>query len=123
MVTRKRLRSILTTLGLYVMAALLIGYFGVNAYSGNHGLKAKEDLDQQIATLSTDLDRLKLERAQWERRVALLRADRLDPDMLDEQARALLDYVAPNELTLMFAWGPSGSRRPQALKLTPLSPK
>ena len=60
MVTRKRLRSILTTLGLYVMAALLIGYFGVNAYSGNHGLKAKEDLDQQIAALSTDLDRLKL---------------------------------------------------------------
>ena len=49
MVTRKRLRSILTTLGLYVMAALLIGYFGVNAYSGNHGLKAKEDLDRQIA--------------------------------------------------------------------------
>jgi cell division protein FtsB len=106
MVTRKRLRSILTTLGLYVMAALLIGYFGVNAYSGNHGLKAKEDLDQQIATLSADLDRLKLERAQWERRVALLRADRLDPDMLDEQARSLLDYVAPNELILMSAWGP-----------------
>ena len=40
MVTRKRLRSILTALGLYVMAALLIGYFGVNAFSGNHGLKA-----------------------------------------------------------------------------------
>src|ERR1700724_67023 len=95
MVTRKRLRSILTTLGFYVMAALLIGYFGVNAYSGNHGLKAKEDLDQQIATLSADLDRLKPERAQWERRVALLRADKLDPDMLDEQARSLLDYVAP----------------------------
>jgi cell division protein FtsB len=105
MVTRKRLRSILTTLGLYVMAALLIGYFGVNAYSGNHGLKAKEDLDQQIATLSADLDHLKRERAQWERRVALLRAGKLDPDMLDEQARALLDYVAPNDLTLMFAWG------------------
>jgi hypothetical protein len=35
MVTRKRLRSILTTLGLYVMAALLIGYFGVNASSPN----------------------------------------------------------------------------------------
>ena len=43
MVTRKRLRSILTALGLYVMAALLIGYFGVNAYSGNHGLKARQD--------------------------------------------------------------------------------
>ena len=113
MVTRKRLRSILTTLGLYVMAALLIGYFGVNAYSGNHGLKAKEDLDQQIGTLSADLDRLKLERAQWERRVALLRADRLDPDMLDEQARKLLDDVAPSDLTLMFAWGPKAADAPR----------
>jgi cell division protein FtsB len=113
MVTRKRLRSILTTLGLYVMAALLIGYFGVNAYSGNHGLKAKEDLDQQIGTLSADLDRLKLEHAQWERRVALLRADRLDPDMLDEQARALLDYAAPNELTSMFAWRPAAADTPK----------
>ena len=113
MVTRKRLRSILTTLGLYVMAALLIGYFGVNAYSGNHGLKAKEDLDQQIAALSADLDRLKPERAQWERRVALLRADKLDPDMLDEQARSLLDYVAPKELTLMFAWRPTAADAPR----------
>ena len=49
MVTRKRLRSILTALGLYVTAALLIGYFGANAFSGNHGLKAKQDIDQQIA--------------------------------------------------------------------------
>jgi cell division protein FtsB len=113
MVTRKRLRSILTTLGLYVMAALLIGYFGVNAYSGNHGLKAKEDLDQQIAALSTDLDHLKRERAQWERRVALLRAGKLDPDMLDEQARTLLDYVAPNDLTLMFAWGHKAADAPK----------
>jgi cell division protein FtsB len=112
MVTRKRLRSILTTLGLYVMAALLIGYFGVNAYSGNHGLKAKEDLDQQIGTLSTDLDSLKHERAQWERRVALLRPDRLDPDMLDERARALLDYVAPNDLILMGSLGAAAAAAP-----------
>jgi cell division protein FtsB len=113
MVTRKRLRSILTTLGLYVMAALLIGYFGVNAYSGNHGLKAKEDLDQQIAALSADLDRLKRERAQWERRVALLRADRLDPDMLDQQARALLDDVAPNDLILMIGRGSAATAAPR----------
>ena len=58
MVTRKRLRSILTALGLYVLAALLIGYFGVNAFSGNRGLKAKQDIDQQIASLSTELAQL-----------------------------------------------------------------
>jgi cell division protein FtsB len=107
MVTRKRLRSFLTALGLYVMAALLIGYFGANAYSGNHGLKAKEDIDRQIAELSGELDHLQLERGQWERRVALLRSAKLDPDMLDEQARALLDYAGPRDLTLMYAWQPA----------------
>jgi cell division protein FtsB len=107
MVTRRRLRSFLTALCLYVMAALLIGYFGVNAYSGNHGLKAKEDIDRQIAAMSTDLDRLKLERAQWERRVALLKSDKLDPDMLDERARALLDYADANDLTLTLPARPA----------------
>src|ERR1700692_1498417 len=98
MVTRKRLRSILTALGLYVMAALLIGYFGANAYSGNRGLKAKEDIDQQTAALSKELARLQRERAQWERRIALLKSDNLDPDMLDERARALLDYADGNDM-------------------------
>ena len=74
MVTRKRLRSILTALGLYVLATLLIGYFGVNAFGGNHGLKAKQDLELQIATLSTELGQLKLERKHWERRIALLKS-------------------------------------------------
>ena len=101
MVTRKRLRSILTALGLYVMAALLIGYFGVNAFSGNHGLKAKQDIDRQVAALSSELGRLQREHGQWERRIALLKSDQLDPDMLDERARALLDYTHPNDLTLM----------------------
>jgi cell division protein FtsB len=100
MVTRQRLRSFLTTLGLYVGVALLIGYFGVNAYTGNHGLRAKQDLDQQIAQLTTELSALKAERANWDRRVSLLKSDSLDPDMLDERARSLLDYVDPRDLTL-----------------------
>jgi len=80
---------------------LLIGYFGVNAYSGNRGLKAKEDIDQQIATLTTELDRLQSEDVQWQRRIGLLKSGDTDPDMLDERARALLDYVDPNDLTLI----------------------
>jgi cell division protein FtsB len=102
MVTRKRLRSILNALALYTLAALLIGYFGVNAYNGNRGLKAKEDIDRQMMALTAELDRLKAEQARWERRIALLKADDLDPDMLDEQARLLLDYADPNDLTLML---------------------
>jgi cell division protein FtsB len=101
MVTRKS-RAILTALGLYILAALLIGYFGVNAYTGNHGLKARQDLDQQIAELTEELRRLKLERTQWERRLVLLKSDSLDPDMLDERARALLHYVHPHDLTILL---------------------
>jgi cell division protein FtsB len=34
--------------------------------------------------------------------VALLRSDRLDPDMLDERAHALLGLVDPRELTFVL---------------------
>jgi cell division protein FtsB len=100
MVTRKRLRSVLNALALYTLAALVIGYFGINAYSGNHGLRAKQDLDQQIMELSAELSTLEAERARWERRVSLLKPESIDPDMLDERARVLLDYADPRELTL-----------------------
>jgi cell division protein FtsB len=101
MVTRPRLRSFFTALGLYVLAALLIGYFGVNAYTGDHGLRAREALDRQIADLTRQLDEATAERDMWERRVNLLKAERVDPDMLDERARVLLDYVDPRDLVLI----------------------
>jgi cell division protein FtsB len=111
MVTRRRLRSILNTLGLYVTAALLVGYFAINAYSGNHGLKAKQDIDRQMATLSAELSHLQVERAQWQRRVNLLKPENIDPDMLDERARALLDYVDPDDLTLSVRGAPAAPAR------------
>ena len=102
MVSHRRRRTILTALGLYIFAALFIGYFAANAFTGNHGLRAQLDLDQQFAAMQQELAQAKAERAFWERRVTLLRSDRLDPDMLDERARALLGYVDPRELTLLI---------------------
>ena len=102
MVTRNRLRAALTAISLYIGAALLIGYFGVNAYTGNHGLRAQQDLDQQFTTLTDELGRLKQERAEWQRRVKLLQSNSIDPDTLDERARAVLNYLDPRELTLML---------------------
>jgi len=102
MVIHPRRRTILTALGLYIFAALFIGYFGANAFTGAHGLRAQADLDKQLASMETELAQLKAERAIWERRVSLLRSDKIDPDMLDEQARALLGEVDPRDITLLL---------------------
>ncbi len=98
MVSRNRLKSLLTGLALYTMAAAIVGYFGVNAYTGKYGLNARQELDQEIIALTSELVRLKQERAEDERRVSLLRSDRVDPDMLDERARYQLDYANPRDL-------------------------
>ncbi len=100
MVTRIRLRTVLVTLGLYAAAALLIAYFGVHAYGGAYGLNAKHDLMQRTTELRRELAEIKTQRALWEHRVSLLRASGLDPDLLDERARAKLDYLHPRDLTL-----------------------
>jgi hypothetical protein len=44
MVSRTRLKSLLTGLVLYTMAAMMVGYFGVNAYTGKYGLNARQEL-------------------------------------------------------------------------------
>src|ERR1700742_247532 len=98
MVSRSRLKSVLTGIALYAMAAAMIGYFGVNAYTGKYGLNARLELDQEIVSLTSELARLKKERAEGEQRVSLLRSDRVDPDMLDERARYQLDYANPHDL-------------------------
>ena len=98
MVSRNRLKSFLTGLALYTMAAAMIGYFGINAYTGRYGLNARQELDQEIIALTAELARLKKERAESEQRVSLLRSDRVDPDMLDERARYQLDYANPHDL-------------------------
>jgi cell division protein FtsB len=101
MVSRARLKSFLTGLALYAMAAALIGYFGVNAYTGKYGLNARQELDQEIIALTSELARLKRERSDSEHRVSLLRSDRVDPDMLDERGRYQLDYANPHDVVRM----------------------
>ena len=98
MVSRARLKSLLTGLALYTIAAAMVGYFGVNAYTGKYGLNARQELDSEIVALTAELARLKRERTEVEQRVSLLRSDRVDPDMLDERARYQLDYANPRDL-------------------------
>jgi cell division protein FtsB len=102
MVSHRRRRAILTAIALYSLAAMFIGYFGVHAFTGNHGLRAQQRIEVEIVRLDGELLRLKRDRANWEHRVSLLQSERLDPDMLDERARALLDYADPRDANLLL---------------------
>ena len=75
MVSRARLKSILTGLALYAMAAAIVGYFGVNAYTGKYGLNARQELDQEIIAL-TQRARPAQARARQERAARVAAADR-----------------------------------------------
>jgi cell division protein FtsB len=77
------------------------GYFGYHLQHGGHGLKARADLERRKDVLEGELAGLREVRQRIERDVALLRSDSLDPDMLDERARAILNLAHPDDLVMM----------------------
>jgi cell division protein FtsB len=99
MIVRRRLRTILAGIGLHVIAAGAIVYFGFHAYSGDRGLIAKEVYRTQMAELTAELETLTRERQDWALRVSLMRPDALDPDIVDERARDVLNMVHPKDVT------------------------
>ena len=101
MVARTRLGRILQGLALHLVAALIIGYFAFHGYHGKHGLLAQRKYEQQLSDLTLQLATLRDRRAYWEHRVSLLRADRLDPDLIDELARRDLGFVKPSDLVFL----------------------
>ena len=101
MVVRRRARKILIPLALYGVSGLMVGYFVHHAQSGARGLEAKRQLKIQAYEISKDLEVLKAQRAEWERRIALLRSDQIDRDLLEERSRTLLGRVHRNDLVII----------------------
>ena len=88
---------------LFLLACLgLIGYFAYHAVEGEHGLHKRAQLESRVRQLQDDLAALQRERQRIEHDVALI-TDRAksQPDLLDEQARALLNYARPDEIVVL----------------------
>jgi cell division protein FtsB len=100
MVTRQRRRSALNRLWMPLITAAFLGYFGYHAFNGYYGILSRDRLEAEVAMLKHELERLKLERAGYERRVELLHADRLDADMVDVEARRALNRIRSDEVVL-----------------------
>ena len=84
-----------------LLACAAGGYLGYNLQTGEHGLKARADLEGRKEVLAGELAGLKEVRNRLDRDVALLRPESLDPDMLDERARAILNLAHPDDLIIM----------------------
>ncbi len=91
---RKQLKSIV---GPAIGAGLSL-YFGYHLIEGDRGLNAWVRLTDQIRTAKADAEQIHADKVAQDQRVSLLRPEHLDPDMLDEQARAALNLVGPSEI-------------------------
>ncbi|GJD77637.1 FtsB family cell division protein [Methylobacterium gregans] len=101
MVVRRRVRMVVLPLALWSVSALVVGYFVTQAENGNRGLEAKRALKIQAYGLAQDLAAAKSERATWEHRVALLRSEQIDRDLLEERARVVLGRVHANDVVVI----------------------
>lgn len=88
-------------LGITLVILALVVYFGYFAIYGKHGLVNWLRLEQEIASKQTELDRTRAERAALEHRVRLLRPESVDPDLLEEQARARLGLTQGDEVVIL----------------------
>lgn len=99
---RLTLRRLVVPVILYGVAGLVAGYFVWHGVNGQRGLKAGVEYEQRIAELRHELDALKAERGQWERKISLIRGNEVDSDLLDNEARALLGRVHRNEVVILL---------------------
>jgi cell division protein FtsB len=84
-----------------VLGFCTVGYFVYHSVEGDRGLFALLRLSEQIQEARAQLDELSVERKALERRVSNLRSDHLDPDMLDERARLILNLARPDEIVIL----------------------
>ena len=94
---RKRARSIAGP----ALGIALTGYFVYHLIEGHHGMLAWVRLSQEIREETAKLKEVRTQRAALDLKVADLRPEHVDPDLLDEQVRSTLNVVAPGEIVIM----------------------
>jgi cell division protein FtsB len=81
----------------------MLGYFAWQAERGPRGFAYQKNLMEQSEKLKAQLDKIKGDHTLVEARVAELRPDAIDPDLLDEMARKNLGFVSPDQIIVHFA--------------------
>ena len=101
MPTRLKKPSVLKQLGVTVILSAFLAYLGSNAVSGQYGLAGRAEMHDEVATLEAKHATLAAEIGSLKHRLTLLDPKALDPDILTEQAHALLSMTPPDAIALM----------------------
>lgn len=84
------------------LCAAFVAYFGYHAYHGEFGITSRYRLQAEAVSLQAQLDAIRTQRVDLERRVKLLHDGTIAKDMLDEQARNALNLSRADEITIML---------------------
>lgn len=85
-----------------VLGMLALAYFCFHGVTGEHGLLAWKRLDLEMASAQQRLAVVAEEHRVMEHRVALLSSAALDPDMLEERARIMLNVAHPDDVVILL---------------------
>jgi cell division protein FtsB len=107
--TRGRKQRLLRQTILFAALIGMIVYVAADAIRGPHGLIANKVLRAKLEALHDDLAALKAQRARLERDAELLGPKAASqPELVDEEARALLDLARPADIVIVN--GEKGAR-------------
>ena len=93
----RRIRQVLVS----VFSIFAMFYFVFHIFHGERGLMAWFKLRQQVVFAGNAAKALAAERQYLENKIRLLHPESLDPDMLDERARFMLNFGHPDELIIL----------------------
>lgn len=77
-----------------------VSYFAYHAVEGDRGLLSWWNLRHEVAIAMSVKAEVAAERKRMDRRVRLLHPTSLDPDMLDERARLMLNLGRKDEIVI-----------------------
>ena len=83
----------------------LVAYFMWQAQQGDRGTNTASQRALDLQRAKAELTRAESDLATWERRVAAMRASRVDSDTLDERARAMLNLSEPRDIIIPYPQG------------------
>jgi cell division protein FtsB len=96
----RAIRNRLRALAPPVIFLAITYYFGWNAVHGKSGLEAQALQQQELKQAVARNQAAAAERTAWQTKISDLNGQSIQPDMLDEQARQVLNLANPQDMVI-----------------------